>query len=91
MNRETALIVSMTLATAILSGFHAHLPPLSELRDEPDTDGDPALRGTELQVAGLGVAAGVALSAVTRSTWPALTALGTVAAALAMYEWGMRG
>lgn len=91
MGRETALVVSVSLATAILGAFQAQLPPLHELRDTEGTDGDPTLRGTEAQVAGLAIAAGLVLSIVTRSSWPALTAGGVVGLQLAQYEWGIRG
>lgn len=91
MSRETNLIVSLTLGSAILGAFQAHMPPLHELRDTPDTDRDPSLRGTEAHVAALGLAAGIALSLVTRSAWPALTAGGVIGLQLSQYEWGMRG
>lgn len=79
--------LGLTSAMLVSSGFQSQLPPLYELRGKPD---DPDLRATEIQMLGLALAAGLALTLAVRSPVPLVAAAGMAAFMVAQYEAAIR-
>lgn len=87
MTREDVTL-AVTTATATAGWYHAHLPPIYELWDQPDGFN---IRATQAQVSGLVLLFALGVSAIAGTPAPILGAAVVGAAFLAQYELAIRG
>lgn len=89
LNRESELLLTVTVVIAATQLVSQHLPPLYDTRvDVGSANYD--FRNAQAQVAGLTLAGAAGVSIVARSWWPLFGAATILAALLAQYEMAVR-